>query len=120
LLTRDDEVVRLTPKAFELLCLLVESGGRAISKAEMMQALWSDSFVEESNLAFQISVVRKALGEDGPKWIETVPKYGYRFSVGAVQGAAPSLIPLSARRQPRRRVLPVIVPAVFTRCWRLR
>src|SRR5215831_1007007 len=45
-----------------------------------MQALWPDTFVEEANLSFQISTLRKALGEDGPRWIETVPKHGYRFA----------------------------------------
>ncbi len=80
LLTRDGRPVPLAPKTFELLLLLVESGGRALTKAELMQSLWPDTFVEEANLSFQISTLRKALGEDGPKWIETVPKHGYRFA----------------------------------------
>ena len=81
---RDAEPITLAPKTFDLLVVLVESGGRALSKVELMQSLWPDTYVEEANLSFQISTLRKALGEDGPKWIETVPKHGYRFAGTAV------------------------------------
>src|SRR5882724_11429953 len=80
LLTRAGESVTLAPKTFDLLLLLAESQGRALTKAELMQALWPDTFVEEANLSFQMSALRKALGEDGTEWIETVPKHGYRFT----------------------------------------
>ena len=63
-----------------LLLILVESQGRALSKAHLMSALWPDTFVEEANLPFQISALRKALGDDGARWIETLPKHGYRFN----------------------------------------
>ncbi|MGH9372194.1 MAG: winged helix-turn-helix domain-containing protein [Vicinamibacterales bacterium] len=79
-LTRDHQVVPLPPKTFDLLVLLVQSPGRAFSKQEVMNALWPETFVEEANLSFQISVLRKALGKDGARWVETVPKHGYRFS----------------------------------------
>ena len=52
-----------------------------------MSALWPDTFVEEANLTFQISTLRKALGNDGAKWIETLPKHGYRL-VADVRGIA--------------------------------
>ncbi|HEX8197476.1 MAG TPA: winged helix-turn-helix domain-containing protein [Pyrinomonadaceae bacterium] len=81
LLLRDEKPVALTPKMFDLLLLLIENKGRLLEKEDLMQALWQDSFVEESNLSFNISTLRKALGED-PKqrqYIETVPKRGYRF-----------------------------------------
>ena len=71
--------VHLTPKEFETLVLLVENNGKALSKHEMMSALWEDAFVEESNLAKQISQLRKVLNRKGGKLIETVPKHGYRF-----------------------------------------
>jgi Tol biopolymer transport system component/DNA-binding winged helix-turn-helix (wHTH) protein len=87
LLIRDGQPVTLAPKTFDLLVFLVESGGRALSKTELMHSLWPDTFVEEANLAFQISTLRKTLGEDGPKWIETIPKHGYRFA-GTVVGVA--------------------------------
>ena len=79
-LTHAGQAVPLPPKTFELLLLLVKSPGRAFSKQELMSALWPDTFVEEANLSFQISVLRKALGDDGARWVETVPKHGYRFS----------------------------------------
>jgi Tol biopolymer transport system component/DNA-binding winged helix-turn-helix (wHTH) protein len=79
-LTHAGQAVPLPPKTFELLLLLVRSPGRAFSKQELMTDLWPDMFVEEANLSFQISVLRKALGEGGARWIETIPKYGYRFT----------------------------------------
>src|ERR1700755_1233683 len=75
-------VVPLTPKAFDTLLVLVENSGHLLGKEELMRKVWPDSFVEENNLAQNISMLRKALGEDacGQKYIETVPKRGYRFA----------------------------------------
>ena len=78
--TREHQVLPLAPKTFDLLVLLVQSPGRAWSKQELMHALWPGTFVEEANLSFQISTLRKALGEDAARWVETVPKHGYRFA----------------------------------------
>lgn len=77
----DNEIVPLTPKVFSTLLLLVENQGRIVSKEEMMSALWPDAFVEESNLTFNITKLRKALGDDAHEcvYIETVPRRGYRF-----------------------------------------
>jgi DNA-binding winged helix-turn-helix (wHTH) protein/Tol biopolymer transport system component len=80
LLLRDSQPLALTPKTYDALLLLVKNRRRLLSKAELMQALWPDSFVEESNLTVQISAVRKALGEQ-QSYIVTVPGRGYRFSV---------------------------------------
>lgn len=80
LLLRGDHSVPLTPKVFEVLALLVERHGHLVRKAELMEAVWPDSFVEEGNLTQSISVLRKALGErKHRRYIETVPKRGYRF-----------------------------------------
>ena len=81
LLWRDGAMVWLTPKAFDTLLALVEQSGRVMSKDELMDRIWPNSFVEEANLAQNISTLRKALGEsaDGLKFIETLPKRGYRF-----------------------------------------
>src|SRR6478736_5053128 len=78
LLLRDGQVVSLTPKAFDLLVYLVERQGRLVEKATLMAALWPDTIVEEANLAFQISALRKALGNgtDGETLIQTVPTRG--------------------------------------------
>ena len=72
--------VPLTPKCVQLLILFLESQGRALLRDELVGALWTDSFVEEANLTFQISSLRKALGQDGAKFIETLPRHGYRFT----------------------------------------
>lgn len=72
--------VRLPAKEFETLRLLVEHNGKALSKEEMISAIWNDSFVEEGNLAKQISRLRKILNVNGEEFIETIPKHGYRFS----------------------------------------
>jgi DNA-binding winged helix-turn-helix (wHTH) protein len=79
-LTRDGAPVSLAPKTFELLLLLVQADGRALSKKQLMTALWPDTFVDEANLSFQISALRKGLGDGASHWIETIPKHGYRFS----------------------------------------
>ena len=80
LLLREGKSLTLAPKTFDLLLLLVQSRDRVLTKKELMSALWPDSFVEEANLAFQISALRKVLGAQGTEWIETLPRYGYRFS----------------------------------------
>src|SRR5579872_1972131 len=78
----------LAPKTFDLLHLLVQSQGRVLTKKELMSALWPDSFVEEANLAFQISALRKVLGAKGTEWVETLPRYGYRFNGAVSQRSA--------------------------------
>jgi len=81
LLLRHGKPVPLTPKAFELLVVLVQSGGRLLTKDDLMKTVWPDSFVEEANLTVNISSLRRALGDpiEGQAMIETVPKLGYRF-----------------------------------------
>jgi DNA-binding winged helix-turn-helix (wHTH) protein/tetratricopeptide (TPR) repeat protein len=81
-LTRDGLIVPLTPKAFEMLLVLVRGGGSLVDKDLLLQTLWPDAFVEETNLTFTISVIRKALGESArtARYIATVPKRGYRFT----------------------------------------
>src|SRR5688572_28278718 len=73
--------VPLTPKAFDTLLVLVECGKRLVEKNDLMQAVWPDTFVAESSLTFNISTLRKVLGEHDDKrpYIETIPRRGYRF-----------------------------------------
>lgn len=72
--------IPLAPKVFDTLLLLVENAGRVLSKERMLREIWEDSFVEENNLAQNISYLRRILGETkDKKFIETVPKFGYRF-----------------------------------------
>ena len=80
LLQARGETLALPPKIFDTLAVLVQNSGHVLSKEELMQKVWPDSFVEENNLAQYMSVLRKLLGEnDTTKFIETVPKRGYRF-----------------------------------------
>ncbi|MGI8786427.1 MAG: winged helix-turn-helix domain-containing tetratricopeptide repeat protein [Pyrinomonadaceae bacterium] len=76
-----NELVPLTPKAVELLLVLVESKGRILSKDELLDTIWGNSFVEESNLSQTIFVLRKTLGENTkePRFILTAPNRGYQF-----------------------------------------
>ncbi len=84
-LLRDDKIVPLTPKAFETLRVLVERRGHVVSKDDLLQAVWPDTFVEEGALAKNISVLRKILAEDPNGCsIETIPKRGYRL-VGEIR-----------------------------------
>jgi DNA-binding winged helix-turn-helix (wHTH) protein/TolB-like protein/Tfp pilus assembly protein PilF len=80
-LTRLGTVVPVTPKVFETLQSFLENSGHLIRKDELIKRLWPDRFVEESNLTFNIKMLRKALGDDArnPRFIETVPRCGYRF-----------------------------------------
>ena len=80
-LLRDQTQIHLPPKAFDALVVLVENRGHLLEKDELLRKVWPDTFVEESNLAQHISVLRKALqgGQDGSRYIETVPTRGYRF-----------------------------------------
>jgi pimeloyl-ACP methyl ester carboxylesterase/DNA-binding winged helix-turn-helix (wHTH) protein len=96
--------VPLTPKAFDLLLVLVENSGHMLEKEELMKQVWPDSFVEENNLAQNISTLRKILGAEGAKYIETVPKRGYRFvaDVNETWDEAPDLV---VREHTRSRIV---------------
>lgn len=80
-LLRNGSRLALAPKVFDTLLILVENSGRIVEKEELMRRLWPDTFVEESNLTFNIQQLRKALGDNArqPRFIETVARRGYRF-----------------------------------------
>jgi len=82
LLFREGRPVHVTPKAFDILLGLVRSGGRVISKDELMTTIWPNCFVEEGNLAQNIFLLRRVLGErkNEHKYIITIPGVGYRFA----------------------------------------
>ncbi|MGH9752968.1 MAG: tetratricopeptide repeat protein, partial [Blastocatellia bacterium] len=81
LLLRDGEPVLLPPKAFDTLLVLVANRGHILRKDDLLNAVWPEAMVEENNLSQYVSALRKALGDDcnGQKYIETIPKLGYRF-----------------------------------------
>ena len=80
-LRRDGRPIPLRPKVFDLLLVLVENRGHLVDKEKLMSSVWTEQFVEEGNINKNISMLRQALGESdsGHKFIETVPKRGYRF-----------------------------------------
>jgi DNA-binding winged helix-turn-helix (wHTH) protein/WD40 repeat protein len=85
-LLRDGAPVRLNPKAFDLLLVLVENSGKVLSKEDLFRLVWHEQIVEESNLTVHMSQIRKALGEKAnyPRYITTISGEGYRF-VGEVR-----------------------------------
>jgi DNA-binding winged helix-turn-helix (wHTH) protein len=80
-LLRGGQEVSLSPKAFQLLLLLVTNRDRAVSKQELQQSLWPSTFVLETNLASLIAEIRRALGDDAakPRFVRTIHRFGYRF-----------------------------------------
>jgi DNA-binding winged helix-turn-helix (wHTH) protein/tetratricopeptide (TPR) repeat protein len=82
-LLRENQLVAITPKAFETLLILVRHSREVVSKEDLMKALWPDAFVEEANLSQNIFMLRKALGDtpEDRRYIVTLPGRGYRFAV---------------------------------------
>ena len=89
-LLRNGKPLPLTPKVFDTLLILVNNSGRIVEKEELMRRLWPDTFVEESNLTFNIQQLRKAFRDDArhPQFIETVARRGYRFIAEIQQNSA--------------------------------
>src|SRR5687768_10124329 len=79
-LTRHGVRVALTPKLFDLLVALVTSAGRLVEKDALLQSVWPDVAVEEGNLTKGVFSLRQLLEQEGTRYIETVPKRGYRFA----------------------------------------
>ncbi len=123
-LWRDGETVPLTAKATEILLALLDHAGEVVSKNELMEAVWPDSYVEEANLARHVFLLRKALGEGAEErnLIATVPGTGYRFAGDVRQipaGSGASQPPAAASPAPNS-VLPAsaAVPQARPRVWR--
>jgi DNA-binding winged helix-turn-helix (wHTH) protein/tetratricopeptide (TPR) repeat protein len=77
-LVRDGQPVAITPKAFEALVVLLTRRGQLVTRQQLLDELWPDTYVSDANLTGTMWMVRRALGRPD-KWIETVPKRGYRF-----------------------------------------
>ncbi|HEX9187727.1 MAG TPA: winged helix-turn-helix domain-containing protein [Vicinamibacteria bacterium] len=90
LVWRGEELLEIPPKAVDLLAVLASERGQVVPKEELLRRVWPDTFVEEANLSVNVSILRKALGDqpDGRPWIQTVARRGYRF-LGAVRAEAP-------------------------------
>ncbi|HET6977404.1 MAG TPA: winged helix-turn-helix domain-containing protein [Pyrinomonadaceae bacterium] len=89
-LLREGRVVPLPAKALRTLLMLVLSGGHLVEKDALMKEVWPEEFVEEANLAQHIFILRRALGEtaENPKYIETIPRRGYRFIAAVREDSA--------------------------------
>jgi TolB-like protein/DNA-binding winged helix-turn-helix (wHTH) protein/Tfp pilus assembly protein PilF len=98
-LLRDGQTIPLSPKAFDLLVALVSRAGHLVTKEQLLQEVWPATFVEEANLSYTVSLLRKALGDEREpyRYVETVPKRGYRF-IGVIDGAAPEHLSASGHR----------------------
>ena len=85
-LLRDDEEIHLSPKALQLLLLLVENRNRAMSRADLQKALWPTTFVLDTNLASLVKEIRRALDDtaETPRFVRTVHRFGYWF-IGATE-----------------------------------
>jgi DNA-binding winged helix-turn-helix (wHTH) protein/Tfp pilus assembly protein PilF len=92
LLLRSGQSIPLPPKTFKMLCVLVQNQGHVVDKESLMHEVWPDTFVVESNLRFNISMLRRALSDNGSSqdFIVTLPKRGYKF-VGALEEIRPSV-----------------------------
>ena len=102
LLLRDGTALPLAPKAFDILVFLVQNSGHLVKRDALMEAIWPDSFVEETNITVNVSLLRKTLGTmgDGQPYIETVPRKGYRFNASVIE-AEDLQPPVSSAEQPR-------------------
>ena len=121
LVLMDGRPLAFTPKAFDLLAVLAENAGHLLSKEQLMQAVWPDTTVEEANLAYHVFAIRKALGEsaDSGRFIETVPKRGYRFvaPVKRIDGEPRAPAPVAERLQPAPAAASRRRPRVATAGW---
>src|SRR4051812_3868375 len=111
-LLRGEEVLALTPKAFDLLQVLVTHADRVVEKDELMRRIWPDSYVGEDSLTQNVAVLRKVLGDasDSPRYIATVHKHGYRFVAALRELHAPDAAPQPAA--PRPAVALALAPAM--------
>jgi DNA-binding winged helix-turn-helix (wHTH) protein len=89
-LRRGANAVALSPKAYQLLEVLVVNRPRALSKSVLQERLWPDAFVLEKNLVNLVGEIREALGDDAahPRFVRTVPRFGYAFRHAASEAAA--------------------------------
>ncbi len=109
-LWRGEQAIALNPKAMDILLVLIERGGEVVSKAELMEAVWPNSFVEESNLNQNVFLLRKALGETAQdrNYVVTVPGKGYRFGADVQEVAGSN----GARTFTHAAAIPSALPAV--------
>lgn len=101
ILLRDGKPLSITPKAFQVLQILVENHGHLVERNELLNTVWENNFVEEGNLTFTIRLLRKTLEDNkqNPLFIETVPKRGYRF-IAEVKEISENVLPAEEKHVP--------------------
>ena len=109
-LTREGQSIPLTPKATDVLLLLLQNAGQLIEKDELINQVWPDAFVEEANLTQNIFQLRRALKDDGsgPKYIETVARRGYRFVAPVKRVAVEVVQPEDLLTGVRKSAIPIL------------
>ena len=97
-LLRGGEELRLSPKAFELLRLLIEERPRAMAKTELIERLWPDTYVAEANLPSLVAEIREVTGDNAaePRFIRTIRRFGYAFCASVTDDAAAGSAPLGS------------------------
>ncbi len=114
---RGDDVIPVPPKAFDLLLLLARNSDRILSKTELMETLWPNTFVEEANLTQHVYTLRKALGDrpGGAPYIEMIPRRGYRLAAEVREvyadpaaGVPPAAMLPTVPPSSHREVVPVV------------
>ena len=122
LLLKDQVHIPLAPKTLETLVVLVQHSGRIVDKDELLQSVWPDTFVEEATLAKNISILRKTLGEtEEHRYIETIPKRGYRFTADVRVSLTPPVTEVTASADLAGAIVsdpaPRPLPVVLSRRW---
>src|SRR6201994_3535059 len=125
-LSRGETLVSLTPKAFDVLLVLAQHPNRLVTKEELLQAVWGNTFVEEGNLTQYISHLRRALGDNSedPRLIATIARKGYQFTGNVTVGdntdtAAAAAVRVSTveRSRPSQQTSPVEAVPKARRYW---
>src|SRR5512134_1950282 len=97
-LLRGDQELRLSPKAFELLKMLVEERPRALAKNDLLERLWPDTYVAEANLPSLVAEIREVTGDNAeePRFIRTIRRFGYSFCGTVTHDSTPGATPLGS------------------------
>lgn len=115
-LWRGGELVSISPKALDILILLVQKKGEIVSREDLLETVWKGSFVEEGNINYTVSLLRKTLG--AKDLIQTIPRHGYRFQADVKQisqtNPEPSLVTAPIPRTPQSKRRPIFLALAVT------
>ena len=114
-LVRAGRIVSLPPKVIDTLVVLVENNGQLVEKEKLLRSIWPDTYVDDNSLMHNISVLRKVLGHspEGPSYIETAPRRGYRFTATVRVAGEESSVNSESPRIRRLRWFPPLAAGLF-------